>query len=143
MKRFDFPLNKILSLRIFYEKQAEIELQQATGKRDAVKMEIENIDVNVEEVSVLFSKSIEMNILMATENYVKALKLKKLQLQTKLVELEHNVKICIEKYQEALKKRKILERLKEKKMEEWKNELEKEELLSIDEVISAKKSLQS
>jgi len=143
MKRFDFPLNKILSLRIFYEKQAEIELQQATGKRDAVKMEIENIDVNVEEVSVLFSKSIEMNILMATENYVKALKLKKLQLQTKLVELEHNVKICIEKYQEALKMRKVLERLKEKRMEEWRSELEKEEIISIDEVISAKKSLQS
>ena len=143
MKRFDFPLNKILSLRIFYEKQAEIELQQATGKRDAVKMEIENIDVNVEEVSVLFSKSIEMNILMTTENYVKALKLKKLQLQTKLVELEHNVKICIEKYQEALKMRKVLERLKEKRMEEWRSELEKEEIISIDEVISAKKSLQS
>ena len=143
MKKFDFPLNKILSLRAFYERQAEIELQHATGKRDVVKMEIENIDINVREVSTLFSESVEMNTLIAAENYVKALKLKKLQLQTELIELEHNVRICIEKYQEALKKRKILERLKEKKMEEWKNELEKEELLSIDEVISAKISARS
>lgn len=140
MKRFDFPLNKILSLRAFYEKQAEIDLQHATGKRDVVKMEIENIDINVREVSLLFSESIEMSTLMATENYVKALKLKKLQLQAELIELEKNVKVCIGRYREALKKRQVLERLKEKRMEEWKSELEKEEILSIDEVISAKVS---
>ena len=45
MKKFYFSLDKVLSLRTFYEKQAEIELQHATGKRDVVKIEIENIDI--------------------------------------------------------------------------------------------------
>ena len=143
MKRFDFPLNKILSLRLFYEKQAETELQHATGKRDAVKVEIENIDINVKEASILFSQSTEITMLMATENYVKALKLKKLQLQAELMELERVVRVCIEKYQKALKMRKVLDKLKEKKQQEWKSELEKEEILFIDEVISAKVTAQS
>lgn len=143
MKRFNFPLNKILSLRTFYEKQAEIELQEATGRRDLVKMEIENIDINVKEASLLFSQKVEVNILIATENYIKALKLRKLQLQTELIEAERNVKVCIEKYQRALRERKVLEGLKEKRLQEWKIESQKEEILSIDEIISAKTSIKS
>ena len=44
----------------------------------------------------------------------------------------------IEEYTEKSKDRKILERLKDKKLEEWKKASNKEEIISIDEVISSK-----
>lgn len=143
MKKFYFSLDKILSLRIFYEKQAEIALQKAVGERDALKLEIEEIDVKVLETSALFSQDVEMNVLLWAEQYVKSLKIKKMQLQTVLLELEGKVKECLAKYHEALKERKVLDRLKDKKIEEWKDECEKCELFTIDEAISAKISLES
>jgi len=70
MKKFYFSLDKILSLRIFYEKQAEIALQKAVGERDALKLEIEEIDVKVLETSALFSQDVEMNVLLWAEQYL-------------------------------------------------------------------------
>lgn len=143
MKKFNFPLDKILSLRTFYEKQAEVFLQRAVGERDAVKLQIEDIDVKLIETSVLFSQDVDMNILFHAESYVKSLKTRKLQLQEVLSELEQKVKEAVASYQKALKERKVLERLKDKKLEEWKVEFNKEEIFVIDEIISAKTVMQS
>lgn len=52
--------------------------------------------------------------------------------------MKKKVKLCIEEYTEKSKDRKILERLKDKKLEEWKKASNKEEIISIDEVISSK-----
>lgn len=143
MKKFYFSLDKVLSLRIFYEKQAEVALQKVAGERDAVKLQIEEVDASILETSALFSQDIEMNVLLWTEDYVKSLKVKKLQLQAMLIKLEQQVKECLVKYHEALKERKVLDRLKDKKLEEWKYECNQEEILMIDEIVSARRSLES
>ena len=143
MKKFYFSLDKVLSLRTFYEKQAEVALQKAVGERDKVKLEIEDIDTKVLETSVLFSQNVDMNLLLWSENYVKGLKAKKLQLQTVLIKLEGVVRKCLAEYHEALKKRKVLDRLKDKKIEEWKEECEKSEMFALDEAVSAKIGLDS
>lgn len=141
MKKFNFSLDKVLSLRSFYEKEAEIALSRAVSERDLVKLKIEDIDMKVLECSPIFSQDVEMSILLSAENYVKGLKLRKLELERELISLEEKVKLCIEKYTEKSKDRKILERLKEKKLEEWKKAFNREEVISIDEVISSKISI--
>ena len=138
MKKFNFSLDKVLSLRIFYEKEAEIALSRAVSERDLVKLKIEDINVKILECSPIFSQDVEMSILLAAENYITGLKLRKIELETELISLEKKVKICIEEYTEKSKDRKILERLKDKKLEEWKKASNKEEIISIDEVISSK-----
>ena len=143
MKRFDFSLERLLSLRIFYEKEAEIALQRATGERDIVKLEIKNIDAKVLESSQLFSQDLSVVDLLAIENYVKGLKIKKLRLQEELIKLEKVVRECLLKYQDASKNRKILDKLKEKKIKEWKDDLNKEEMMIIDEIVSSKFAMQS
>lgn len=144
MKKFKFSLEKVLSFRIFLEKQAEVALQRATGMRDAVKIKIETIDANIATSSELFSKQdVDITVLLSLENYIKGLKVKKLQLQQELLGLEKEVSTCLVKYREALKNRKVLEKLKEKGVQEWKYMLEKEEILCIDEVVSAKISMHS
>ncbi len=141
MKKFNFSLDKVLTLRAFYEKQAEIALSRAVSERDIVKNKIENIDLKVLEASPIFSQDIDMSILLWTENYIKGLKVRKLELEKELISLEEKVKLCIQKYSETSKDRKILERLKDKKFEEWKKSFDKEEIISIDEIISSKMSI--
>lgn len=141
MKKFDFSLDKVLSLRIFYEKQAEIALSRAVSERDIAKLKIEDIDMKILEYSPIFSQDVDMSILLSAEDYIKGLKIRKLELEEKLISLEENVKVCIEKYREKSKDRKILERLKEKKLEEWKKAIDMEEIISIDEIISSKISI--
>ena len=141
MKKFNFSLDKVLTLRAFYEKQAEIALSRAVSERDIVKNKIENIDLKVLEALPIFSQDIDMSILLWTENYIKGLKVRKLELEKELIFLEEKVKLCIQKYSETSKDRKILERLKDKKFEEWKKSFDKEEIISIDEIISSKMSI--
>ena len=141
MKKFYFSLDKVLSLRTFYEREAEVALQKAVGERDSIKLEIEDIDTKLIETSALFSKDLDMNVLLWSENYVKGLKVKKLRLQAVLIELERVVQECLAKYHDALKRRKVLDRLKDKKIEEWKKECEKSEMFALDEAVSAKISL--
>ena len=93
MKRFEFSLNNVLSMREFHEKEAEVALSRAVGERDIVKIAIEDLDLKIKEASYLFSKDLDINILFSTENYVRGLKIKKLQLQEKLIKLEKNVKV--------------------------------------------------
>ena len=143
MKKFYFSLDKILSLRTFYEKQAEIALQKAVGERDKVSLEIQDIDMKILETSALFAQDMDMNVLFWAESYVKGLKAKKLELQALLIKLEAVVRECLAKYHEALKRRKVLDRLKDKKIEEWKKECEKDEMFVLDEAVSAKISLES
>ena len=141
MKKFNFSLDKVLTLRAFYEKQAEIALSRAVSERDIVKNKIENIDAKVLEYSPIFSQDVDMSILLSTENYIKGLKVKKVELEEELISLESKVKLCIEKYTEKSKDRKILERLKDKKFEEWKKAFNKEEAIIIDEIVSSKMSI--
>lgn len=141
MKKFSFSLDKVLSLRTFYEKQAEIALSRAISERDIVKLKIEDINVKVLECSPIFSQDVDMSILLSAENYIKGLKLRKMELEKELISLEEKVKLCIVEYTEKSKGRKILERLKDKKLEEWKKAFNKEEIICIDEVISSKISI--
>ena len=142
MKRFEFSLNNVLSMREFHEKEAEVALSRAVGERDIVKIAIEDLDLKIKEASYLFSKDLDINILFSTENYVRGLKIKKLQLQEKLIKLEKNVQVCIDHYINSSKDRKLLEKLKEKKLGEWKKMVKKEEIIAIGEIISAKTIIQ-
>lgn len=139
MKSIQFSLDKILSLRTFYEKEAEIALGKAVSERDAIQLELNIIAIDIlktYEKLVPSSLNISMPDLIAAENYIKGLKIKKEALLQELVLAEDKINSKRKEYIEASKKRQVLSRLKEKKITEWKKECLREEDNFIDDLVT-------
>ena len=122
MKKFKFSLEKVLSLREFEENQAQIELAKAIS----VVTELNN------KLKFIANERVKNND--ARSNYIEGLDYQK---EILLEELAQAELILEEKRQimiEAMKKRKALEKLKEKQLQEYKKEILKEEEKVLDEI---------
>jgi flagellar FliJ protein len=138
MKRFSFPLQKLLDLREFREKQAEIDLGKAIASRDAIQLEIE--DIALRRVSSAAERTARAPIhdLLAIENYIHRLDVKKEELLEDLASAELVVEKKRELYMEATRERQILTKLREKKAEAWKKEYLNEEAAVLDDIANSR-----
>ena len=138
MKKFKFSLEKVLSLREFEEKQAQIELGKAQSVVNDINEQLKFIASERVKSNESRSKSSDLTFLMSIENYINGLDYKKELLIQELAKaqiiLEEKRAIVIE----AIKKRKSLEKLKEKQFESYKKEYNKEEEKILDEISSTK-----
>ena len=138
MKKFKFSLEKVLSLREFEEKQAQIELGKAQSVVNDINEQLKFIASERVKSNESRSKSSDLTFLMSIENYINGLDYKKELLIQELAKaqiiLEEKRAIVIE----AIKKRKSLEKLKEKQFESYKKEYNKEEEKILDEISSSK-----
>lgn len=138
MKKFKFSLEKVLSLREFEEKQAQIELGKAQSVVNDINEQLKFIASERVKSNESRSKSSDLTFLMSIENYINGLDYKKELLIQELTKaqiiLEEKRAIVIE----AIKKRKSLEKLKEKQFESYKKEYNKEEEKILDEISSSK-----
>ena len=138
MKKFKFSLEKVLSLREFEEKQAQIELGKAQSVVNDLNEQLKFIASERLKCNESRSKSSDLTFLMSIENYINGLDYKKEKLIEELVQaqiiLEEKRAIVVE----AIKKRKSLEKLKEKQFESYKKEYNKEEEKILDEISSSK-----
>lgn len=139
MKKLQFSLDKILSLRTFYEKEAETNLVKAVSRREAIQLALNETASAIFQTSKKLSPSspnIYMPDLIAAENYIKGLEMRRDILLKEAVIAEEEIKKKREEYIKASKKRQILSRLKEKKIEEWKKECSREEDNFIDDIVT-------
>lgn len=122
MKRFSFSLQKLLDLREFREKEAEIALGKANTARDAIKMELE--DVAQKRVRSAFERQNNLSIqdLVSIENYITRLDARKDKLLEDLAAAELVVEQMREKYLETTRDRQVISKLKEKKEAVWHKE---------------------
>ena len=138
MKKFKFSLEKVLSLREFEEKQAQIELGKAQSVVNDINEQLKFIASERVKSNESRSKSSDLTFLMSIENYINGLDYKKELLIEELAQaqiiLEEKRAIVVE----AIKKRKSLEKLKEKQFESYKKEYNKEEEKILDEISSSK-----
>ena len=138
MKKFKFSLEKVLSLREFEEKQAQIELGKAQSVVNDLNEQLKFIASERLKSNESRSKSSDLTFLMSIENYINGLDYKK----EKLIEELAQAQIILEEKRaivvEAIKKRKSLEKLKEKQFESYKKEYNKEEEKILDEISSTK-----
>ena len=134
MKKFKFSLEKVLSLREFEEKQAQIELGKAQSVVNDLNEQLKFIASERLKSNESRSKSSDLTFLMSIENYINGLDYKK----EKLIEELAQAQIILEEKRaivvEAIKKRKSLEKLKEKQFESYKKEYNKEEEKILDEI---------
>ena len=140
MKKFSFELDKILEFRTFEKQEAEAELAKALYKENEIKQNLEMIanQMIVSNQSVDKSSSfddvIEQSRYNNLLNYQKEESLKELA-QANLVTEEKRSVLA-----ECMKKTIALEKLKEKRKEEWKIASDYEEAEAMDEASNHLKS---
>lgn len=134
MKKFSYELQEVLDFRKFEQEQAEVEL----GKALAVENEINN---NIQSLAQKFiaakngvKNSKDFEDIMAFNNYSKLFEIRKEELLNQLAKakLVSDEKRAI--LTECMKKTTALEKLKEQKQLEYKQQVAKKEKSFIDEL---------
>jgi flagellar FliJ protein len=142
MPKFKFRLQPLLNIKIQLEDSAKNELGKAVHRleeeKEKARLLVLNREKYISEFQQKTSSFIRIDELKGYSLYISKLA-KNIELQNKNVkEASDNV----DKYREDLikivKERKILEKLKEKKYNEYLSELGKDEQRRIDEIVSYK-----
>jgi flagellar protein FliJ len=138
MKRFSFSLQKLLDLREFREKQAELELGKAISARDAIQLELD--DVAAKRVRSSWERQTSRDImgLVAIENYITRLDAKKEELLESLAAAELVVEAKRKAYLEATRDRQVLTKLLEKKQAAWRKGNLAKEASTLDDIANGR-----
>lgn len=134
MLRFSFSLQKLLALREFREKEAEIELGKANAKRDEIQFALE--EVARKRFASAFERQGKLPIqdMLAIEHFIIRLDIKKEQLLTDLAAAELIVEKKREKFLVAARERKVITKLKEKKEAIWHKDALADEAAILDDI---------
>ncbi|MFW5710541.1 MAG: flagellar export protein FliJ [Spirochaetia bacterium] len=139
MRKFQFNLEKILELRKYDEQQWELKLGQATGRCSALNREIEARKASRREI---FEKrrldSGDLRMFLYAENYTHRMDQEIVELRAELEKAEAERQKLQEKFLEASKKRKILDKLKDRQQQAYYNHEQKQEQKVLDEISSAR-----
>ena len=136
MKKFSFELEKILEFRNFEKQEAEAELAKALSKENEIKSNLEMIAKQMIISNQSVDKSGSFDDVIAQSRYNNLLNYQK---EESLKELAQANLVTEEKRSvlaECMKKTVALEKLKEKRKEEWKTAYDYEEAEEIDEASS-------
>lgn len=139
MKKFEFPLDKVLSVRKYKNDEAEIELGKAVSRLEVLEWELNNIAVLYSEIPLKYSGLSDINDLSQLENYILFLNTKKEDLLKQITAAKLVVEEKRKLYIEAHKELKVLENLKEKAMNEYKKNVTREQDNVLDDIINSHK----
>ncbi len=138
MKRFSFSMQKILDIREFTERQAQIELGQAVAEVNRINEELESVAQEKLRMLQINLKSASLNEFLVHENYMKRLELAKERLLEELAAAQLVVDEKREIFAEAMKQRKILSNLKEKQLAQYKKEALVAEDNAVDDLVTSR-----
>ena len=140
MARFRFPMQNILKMKEKLEEQAKNEYGQANARLLAEEKKLEQLNNRLEDARLqlknVLREVLSMTEIHKRENAVVILKgyVKQQLLVGKRCEKE--VEIAREKLTEAMKERKIFEKLREKAFDEFMKEEGRREQKEVDELMS-------
>ena len=137
MKSFQFSLEKVLEYRRDIEEEWEIQLGRVNGEYNKILADIEEIDRCARSALDGMSAAPGEET-HAWGLYRWRLESRKTQLLSALAAKEVERTRIRNKFLEASRDRKIISRLKEKKLEEYKKYLNKEEIKRLDDLSAAK-----
>ncbi len=144
MKGFKFKLQTLLDVKEKIEEQKKVELGKANQKLDIEKNKLETFIQNKQNAIIQQRKmaSNMVNVKLYTEygHYIKKLDIS-IEQQRKQVQIEEkNVEKAKENLIAIIKERKAYEKLREKKLEEFRRDLLSKEQKSADEIVTYKHS---
>jgi flagellar FliJ protein len=140
VKRFNFPLQKILDLRQFREDEARMALGRAVGEGERIKHDLETTaQMRVQAMGDIRDATaegvmVDPMALMALQNYIRRLDQQKERL---LVELAQAELVIAEKraaFAETMKARKVFTNLQDKQFAQWRKDTRRQEDAVLDEI---------
>lgn len=138
MKRFRFSMQKILDLRTFEQKNAEIELGKALATETAIQRKIESLSQGAAAAAVAANGSVDFEYIRSTSSYIVLLKSQIYEQTVRLAE----AKVVSEQKRsvlvKAIEKKKVLEKLRDKKFEAYKKAMFKAEETALDDVVTGR-----
>lgn len=142
MSKFDFRLQPVLDLKVQMEENLKNEFGKVTKKLEDEKKILNSIELDKEEQIDIFSTKlgsrVEVSKLRELNGYISLLG-DKIEMQKENVnEASNIVDSTREKLLEAVKDRKIIDKLREKMFTEYSKQQLREEQKIIDEVVSFK-----
>jgi flagellar protein FliJ len=142
MKSFQFSLEKVLEYRREIEEEWEIKLGQVNGEYNRILMDMEGVDQSAQEALAGCAAASGEEV-HSWGLYRWRLESQKIQMGRTLAAKEEERNRIRKKFLEASRDRKIISRLKEKKMQEYKKYLNKEEMKRLDDLSAAKAAVEA
>ena len=139
MKKFKFRLEKLLDIRIAREEVVQNELARAVGLQNIKKVEQEKLRDKITYEKKDYRRKLKLGSFSGREaimfeKYVD-ISLRAIEVsEQKIQEMEPEIENIRHKLIEVSRERKIVEKLKEKKLEEFKYELEREMIKEADDI---------
>ncbi|MCL2295240.1 MAG: flagellar export protein FliJ [Spirochaetes bacterium] len=139
MRNFAFKLEKLLEIRGYAEKQKVLELAEVTGRYMQIVSSIEDLKNRKRKIMESRFEAAGNNVysIMYDESLISAIDVKVMDFEKKLIPLNIEKENKRLEYLEALKNKRVLEKLREKKAEMHK----KSELIrgskAIDDIVSS------
>ncbi len=138
MKKFQYSLQKILDLRSFQLKQAEIELGKVNSKIAAENKQLQLIASQKHKVQDYMDANNDHSSFANGYWNVVFLNHMRDACEERIALLQVEADKKKELVRAAMQKEKVLERLRDHRLETWKDELEKTEELVVDDVVTSK-----
>ena len=138
MKKFSFSMEKILELRRFEQKEAELDLGRANAEVSRIQNTLNEIAEKHARVRSECDSNTDFFVRSNAQNFFLLLDSQK---EKALEEMAQAQLVAEEKrkvVQECMQKVKVLEKLREKKFNQWKKEMYSEEEQSVDDIVTAR-----
>lgn len=134
-------MQKILDLRIFEKRQAEMELGKANAEVARIQGELESIAKRKVSTIKNFDTNTDFLIQAEIQSFFFMLEQKKEKFLEELAKAQIAADEKREVVRQAMQKVKVLEKLKENKFRQWKKDSLKAEELAADDIVTARKNL--
>ena len=134
-------MQKILDLRIFEKRQAEMELGKANAEVARIQGELESIAKRKVSTIKNFDTNTDFLIQVEIQSFFFMLEQKKEKFLEELATAQIAADEKREVVRQAMQKVKVLEKLKENKFRQWKKDSLKAEELAADDIVTARKNL--
>ncbi|MCX7025541.1 MAG: flagellar export protein FliJ [Spirochaetes bacterium] len=135
MRRFTFKLEKVLEVRAYYERMAELVLAEKSGRCTLLEMDLRaNAECTRAAARDRYGRGRTLTDFMATELYVRRLLQERERTMKSLVAAELERENARVAYLEKSKDKEILEKLKDRKREEYYKAAGRAEVRILDDI---------
>lgn len=138
MGKFVFSLQKVLDLRDFEKRQAEIELGKASAEVNRIQSELDAIASQKINVRNAVDASDDLNMYTQCQAYFMFLDQKKEKALEEMARAQLVYEEKREIFSEAMKDLKAMEKLRDKKKEQWLKEMNLIEENENEEIVSSR-----
>lgn len=143
MKRFAFKLEKLLELRTFYEKKAELVLAEKSGRCALLEERLREIaESRVRTSRDMFSRGRDLADFRASELYIMRLDRERDKVIEELAVAEAEREAARAVYIEKHRDREAIDKLRERREAEYYRAAEREDIKAIDDIPHRKTAMQ-